>query len=173
MDRLRAVHWDAIAVGIAGVAVALALPMYRCEEGYRFRDYSRFPGGGPTCFVSDVGYRPHSWLPVKVSVAAGGIVVAAAILLWQRRRFVAIGGVIAFTAIVVAWFIPDGFEQTMRDGRPVCCGREISREWLRNGIVIAGVGLGAAFVLIGLWRARTIGSATQASREPPSNVAPT
>jgi hypothetical protein len=48
-----------------------------------------------------------------------------------------------------AWFIEDGYEQTMQYGHPVCCGREISREWLRTGIVVVGSLVGAVLVGIG------------------------
>jgi membrane protease YdiL (CAAX protease family) len=104
-----------------------------------------------------MGYRPTSWLPTKITVAVAGVVVAVAILLWRRRPLVAIGIVIAFVAIAVPWFIEDGYEQTMQNGRPVCCGREISREWLRTGIVVVGSGAGAVVVGIGLVRGRRRG----------------
>lgn len=95
----------------------------------------------------DTGYRPHNRLPIKIAVAIGGAVIAVAILLWPRRRFVAIGLVIVFAAITTAWFIPDGYIQTMRDGHPVCCGEVIDRGWLRTVVVVVGAGLGALVVL--------------------------
>ena len=170
MGQLRPVHWLAIGVAAGAVAVALALPMYRCAPGYRFRDYSGQAGGGPTCLISDVGYRPHNWIPAKISVAVAGVVAAAAILLWRRRRLAAIGLIVVFSALVVAWFVPDGFEQSMRNGRPVCCGREISREWLRTAIAIAGVGIGAALIVVGVSRPRSKPSpaASGASRAAPT-----
>lgn len=102
----------------------------------------------------DTGYRPRSWLPTKVVVAVGGVVAGLAILLWRRRRLIAIGLLIAFAGLVTAWFIPDGFEQTMRNGHPVCCGRQISQGLLRAGVAAAGAGVGVLLVLQGLLRAR-------------------
>lgn len=135
--------------------VALALPMQACRSGERFVDHTGQPGGGPTCMTSyDTGYRPDGWLPIKITVAVGGALVAVAILLWPRRRLVAIGGLIAFAAIATAWFIPDGYVQTMRDGHPVCCGEVIHRGWLRIVVVVAGAGLGVLFVLLGLLHPR-------------------
>jgi len=131
--------------------IALSLPMHVCRSGERFVDNTGQQGGGPTCMTSyDTGYRPHSWLPIKIAVAVGGAVVAVAILLWRRRRLVAIGMLIAFAAIATAWFIPDGYVQTMRDGQPVCCGEVIKRGWLRTLVVVGGAGLGVLFVLLGL-----------------------
>ena len=149
----------AAAVAATGVVAALALPTYTCRDGYQFENQEG-AGGGPTCFVSDVGYRPRSWRPTKVAVAAGGVVFGLAILLWRRRRLVAIGLLIAFAALVTAWFIPDGFEQTMRNGRPVCCGREIGRGSLRAAVATAGAGLGALLAFLGLLRPRRRDSPT-------------
>lgn len=148
-----------MAVAAAGVTIALMLPTYTCRDGYRFENLPE-PGGGPTCLVSDVGYRPRSWVPTKVAVAASGVVAGVAILLWRRRRLVAIGLLVAFAALVTAWFIPDGFEQAMRSGRPVCCGREIGRGPLRAGVAAAGVCLGLSLALRGLLRARRRDSPT-------------
>ena len=102
----------------------------------------------------DTGYRPHGWLPIKITVAVGGAVVALVILLWFRRRLVAIGILMAFAAVATAWFIPDGYAETMRDGHPVCCGEVIHRGWLRTLVVMVGAVLGAMFVLLGLLRRR-------------------
>ena len=102
----------------------------------------------------DTGYRPHGWLPIKITVAVGGAVVAVAILLWHRRRVVAIGMLLAFAAIAAAWFITDEYLETMRDGHPVCCGEVIHRGWLRTVVVVVGAGLGVLFVLLGLLHPR-------------------
>jgi hypothetical protein len=102
----------------------------------------------------DTGYRPHGWLPIRITVAVAGAVLAVAILLWRRRRFVAIGMLLAFAAIATGWFIPDGYVQTMRDGHPVCCGEVINRGWLRTSVVVIGAGLGTLFVLLGLLHPR-------------------
>ena len=101
-----------------------------------------------------MGYQPTSWLPTKITVAVAGIVIAVAILLWRRWPLVSIGIVIAFVALAAPWFIEDGYEQTMRNARPVCCGREISREWLRTGIVVVGSVVGAVLAGIGFVRGR-------------------
>jgi hypothetical protein len=97
---------------------------------------------------SDTGYRPHSWLPFKITAGAGSAVVAVAILLWPRRRLAAMGVLIASAAIATAWFIPDGYVQTMRDGHPVCCGEVIDRGLLRTAVVVLGSGLGMFAVLL-------------------------
>jgi hypothetical protein len=155
MGPLRQVHWVAGVIAVGGIVVALALPMNACGSGERFVDHTGQPGGGPTCMTSyDTGYRPHSWLPIKITVAVGGAVVAVAILLWPRRRLVAMGVLIAFAAIATAWFIPDGYVQTMREGRPVCCGEVIDRGWLRTVVVVLGSGLAALAVLLGLLHRR-------------------
>lgn len=98
----------------------------------------------------DTGYRPHGWLPFKITAGVGGAVVAVAILLWTRRRLVAMGVLIASAAIATAWFIPNGYVQTMSDGHPVCCGEVIDRGWLRSAVVVIGSGLGALAVMLGL-----------------------
>lgn len=147
------IPWIAAAVAATGVVVAFALPTYTCRDGYRFENL-RGAGGGPSCSFSDVGYRPRSWLPTKVAVAAGSIVAGFAMLLWRRRRLAAVGLLIAFAALVTAWFIPDGFEQTIRDGRPVCCGRAIGRGSLRLAVATVGAGLGGSVALLGFLRRR-------------------
>jgi hypothetical protein len=155
MGALRPIHWVAGVTAVGGIVVALALPMYACGSGERFVDHTGQPGGGPTCMTSyDTGYRPHSWLPIKITTGVGGAVVVVAILLWPKRRLVAMGVLIASTAIATAWFIPDGYVQTMRDGRPVCCGEVIDRGWLRTAVVVIGSGLGAFAVLLGLLHRR-------------------
>lgn len=142
---------------MGGIVVALALPMQACKSGERFVDDTGQPGSGPTCMTSyDTGYRPHGWLPIKITVAVGGAVVAVAILLWRRRRLVAIGMLLAFAAIATGWFIPDGSAETMRDGHPVRCGEVIHRGWLRTVVVVAGAGLGVLFVLLGLLHPRRL-----------------
>lgn len=89
---------------IAGVAVALLLPMYTCSEGYRFLETG--PGGGPTCLVFDMGYRPTSWLPTKLIVAGAGLVAATAILLWAKgQRWIASGLVVAFAGVAALWLV--------------------------------------------------------------------
>ena len=102
----------------------------------------------------DTGYRPHGWLPIKITVGVGGAVVAMTILLWPKRRLVAMGVLVASAAIATAWFIPDGYVQTMRDGHPVCCGDVIDRGWLRTAVVVIGSGLGVFAVLLGLLHRR-------------------
>jgi hypothetical protein len=155
MGALRPAHWLAGAIAAGAIVVAFALPMQACSSGERFVDHTGQPGGGPTCMTSyDTGYRPHGWLPIKITVAVGGAVVALAILLWRRRRLVAIGMLLAFAAIATAWFIPDGYAETMRDGHPVCCGEAIHRGWLRTVVVVIGTGLGVLFVLLGLLHPR-------------------
>ena len=144
----------AVAVAATSLIVALALPMYTCKGGYRF-EIDRGAGGGPTCWVSDVGYRPHSWVPTKIAVAAGGVVAAFVVLLWRRRRMAAIGIAIAFAAMTTAWFIPDGFEQTFRNGHPVCCGHFIDRGALRVFVGVAGTAGALAFVVAGFLRGST------------------
>jgi hypothetical protein len=135
---------------------ALALPMQACRSGESL-EYHGPPPGVPICMTSeDTGYRPHGWLPIKITVAVGGAVAAAAILLWRRRRLVAIGMLLAFAAIATGWFIPDGYAETMRDGHPVCCGEVIHRGWLRTSVVVAGAGLGTLFVLLGLLHPRRL-----------------
>jgi multisubunit Na+/H+ antiporter MnhG subunit len=58
--------------------------------------------------VSDTGYTPDNWVPTKVTVGAAGVVVAVAVVLWsRRRRFLAVGLVVAFTALTTAWFLLD------------------------------------------------------------------
>jgi hypothetical protein len=139
------------AIAAGAIVVAFALPMQACRSGERFVDHTGQPGGGPTCMTSyDTGYRPHGWLPIKITVAVGGAVVAVAILLWRLRRLVAIGMLLAFAAIATGWFIPDGYVETMRDGHLVCCGEVIHRGWLRTTVVVIGTGLGALLVLLGL-----------------------
>ena len=151
----RPAHWVAGAIVAGAIVVAFALPMQACRSGERFVDDTGQPGGGPTCMTSyDTGYRPHGWLPIKITVAVGGAVVALVILLWFRRRLVAIGILMAFAAVATAWFIPDGYVQTMRDGRPVCCGEVIDRGWLRTLVVMVGAVLGGMFVLLGLLHRR-------------------
>ena len=155
MGTLRPAQWVAGAIAAGAIAVALALPMQACRSGERFVDDTGHPGGGPICMTSsDMGYRPHGWLPIKITVAVGGAVVAVAILLWRRRRLVAIGMLLAFAAIATAWFIPDGYAETMRDGHLVCCGEVIHRGWLRTSVVVIGAGLGTLFVLLGLLHPR-------------------
>ena len=139
-------------MAVTAVVVGLALPTYTCPHGYGLDTYRG--ESGPTCSISDVGYRPRSWWPTKIAVAAGGVVAGLAIMLWRRRRLVAIGLIVAFVALAVVWFIPDGYEQTVRDGQPVCCGREIGREWLRTGVVAIGAGVGVSLALLGLLRKR-------------------
>jgi hypothetical protein len=151
MSTLRPIHWVAGVTVVSGVVIALALPMNACRSGERFVDHTGQPGGGPTCMTSyDTGYRPHGWLPIKITAGVGGAVVAVVILLWPKRRLVAIGILIASAAIATAWFIPNGYVQTMRDGHPVCCGEEIDRGWLRTAVFVGGSGIGAFAVLVGL-----------------------
>jgi hypothetical protein len=140
---------SAAAIAVICVLVAIALPMYTCSTGNL-----EFYGGEPVCIVSDLGYRPTTGLPTKITVAIGGAVIALAILLWRRSPLISTGIVIAFAAVAAPWFIDDGYEQTMRNGRPVCCGREISRERLRTGIVVVGSLTGAVLTAIGFVRAR-------------------
>jgi hypothetical protein len=155
------------AIFAGAIVVAFALPMQACGSGERFVDPAGQPGGSPTCMTSyDTGYRPHGPLPIKITVAVGGAVVAVAIFLWRRRWLVAIGMLIAFAAIATAWFIPDGYVQTMRDGHPVCCGDVIHRGWLRTVVVVAGAGLGTMFVLLGLVHPRRLDDRKRPERRP-------
>ena len=96
---------EAAAIAVMGAVVAIALPIYTCRTGSL-----EFYGGGPTCIVSDLGYRPHSWLPTKITVACAGIVTALAVLVWRRRRLAAIGLVVTFTVLATAWFLLYGEE---------------------------------------------------------------
>jgi hypothetical protein len=91
-------------------------------------------------------------MPTKIAIAAGGVVAAFAVLLWRRRRMVAVGVVIAFLAITTAWFIPDGFEQTLRNGHSVCCGHVIDRNPLRMVVAIAGTIAALVLVVTGSFR---------------------
>ena len=80
MSPLRSAPWIAGAIAAGAIVVALALPMQACRSGERFVDDTGQPGGGPTCMTSyDTGYRPHGWLPIKITVVVGGAVVAVAI----------------------------------------------------------------------------------------------
>jgi hypothetical protein len=81
----------AVAIAVMGAVVAIVLPMYTCRTGNL-----EFYGGEPTCIASDLGYRPDSWLPTKITVAVAGLVTALAILVWRRWPQVSIG--IAFAA---------------------------------------------------------------------------
>jgi hypothetical protein len=95
----------AIAAVAFGVGIALLLPMYTCMDPYEFEDIQG-PGAGPTCIVSDMGYRPRSWLPTKIAIAAAGVAAAAFIVLWTRkRRMAATGVVVAFIVVAAMWFI--------------------------------------------------------------------
>ena len=143
----------AAAIAAMGAVTAIALPMFTCTDPYEFEEFPG-PGGGPTCAFTDMGYRPTSWLPTKITVAVAGLIIALAILLWPRWPLVSTGIVIALAAIAAPWFIEDGYQQTMQNGRPVCCGREISREWLRTGIVVVGSLAGTVLAVIGFVRAR-------------------
>jgi hypothetical protein len=99
------------------------------------------------------GNRPRSWLPTKVTIGTAGIVLAIAVVLLARReRLVATGLLVAFVAVAAPWFIEDGYEQTMRNGRPVCCGREIDRDPVRTGIVLVGASIGAPLAAAGVAR---------------------
>ena len=140
---------------VAGVAISLALPMYTCEWG-RIEEIQAV--GDPeieiTCLQSDLGYRPSSWLPTKIAVAAGGGVLAIAILLVARRRVLAACALLVlFVAITSAWFLPNGFEQPIRAGQPVCCGREVDRHDVRVGVV--SLGTVAAIALLATDLSRT------------------
>ncbi len=74
-------------------------------------------------------------------------------VLWKRRRLTAAGLIVAFVGLAVVWFIPNGFEETIRKGRVVCCGHEIDRGWLRTSLAAAGAVGGSAMMLLGLRRA--------------------
>lgn len=89
---------------MAGVLISLALPMYACEEPTEYEEIEG-PGAGPTCIVSDMGYRPRSWLPTKITIAGAGIVAALAVLLRPQRRTAAIGPLIGFAVLAAAWFV--------------------------------------------------------------------
>ncbi len=146
-----------------GIVVALALPTYTCSKGHRFYDLHG-PGGGPICLRSDLGYRPRSWWPTKIVVAAGGVVAGMATLLWRRRRLAAVGLIVVFAGLAVVWFIPDGYEEAMRNGRAVCCGREIDRAWLRTTVAAFGTGAGAGLILLALLRAASHGTHKPSAR---------
>jgi hypothetical protein len=62
----------------------------------------------------------------------------------------ALGVVVAFAAITTAWFIPDGYEQTYRNGHPICCGHEIDRGPLRTLVAVLGTTGAVVLVLGGL-----------------------
>jgi hypothetical protein len=107
---MRRVLVPVVAASVVALAVgsAIALPMYTCMDPYEFEELPG-PGGGPTCSVSDTGYRPRSWLPTKITIAGAGIVSAIAIVLWaRRRRFVAIGLIVAFVGLAALWFVRTG-----------------------------------------------------------------
>jgi hypothetical protein len=89
---------------------------------YEFEQFPG-PGGGPTCAFTDMGYRPNSWLSTKITAAVGGIVSGVAVVHWARRqRLVATGLLVVFLGVAAPWLSEDGYQQTMRNGRPVCCG---------------------------------------------------
>jgi hypothetical protein len=151
----RLITATGIVVLLVAILVACSLPSYTCKSGYQLVDYSHLPGGGPACVNSVTGYWPRSWLPTKLTVLLGGHVVSSVILpLLPRRRLAAIGVLIAFAALAAPWFIQDGFEQTMRDGSPVCCGRVIDREWVRTSIPLVGTTLGVSLIVVDIRRAR-------------------
>lgn len=108
MTRQRLVVPMTAAVLVTGAfVIALVMPMYTCTDPYEFGE-SPGPGGGPTCAFTDMGYRPKSWLPTKITICAAGIVMAVAVILWsRRRRLLAIGFAVAFFAVTTAWFIVD------------------------------------------------------------------
>lgn len=96
-----------VAIPAVALAIAVALPMYTCKGVYEFEEWVG-PGGGPTCAFTDMGYRPDSWLPTKITIGAAGIVTAIAVALWSRgRRALGIGLVIAFGLLASAWFALD------------------------------------------------------------------
>jgi len=124
------------------------LPMYTCEWG-RLEQIQIV--GDPdieiTCIASDLGYRPSSWLPTKISFATGGAVLAVGILLAARKHVLAtLALIVLFAAVTAAWFLPNGLRQPTRAGEPVCCAREIDRHRVRMWVIGAGivVGLGLA-----------------------------
>jgi hypothetical protein len=95
----------AIAVVVLSISVALLLPMYTCEEPYEF-EHIEGPGAGPTCIVSDTGYRPRNWLPTKISIAGAGVVTAVSLVLWSRMRRPEVFGLVAmFIALAVGWYL--------------------------------------------------------------------
>lgn len=107
MRRVLAPVMAASVIALA-VASAIVLPMYTCMDPYEFEERPG-PGGGPTCSVSDTGYRPRSWLPTKVTIVGAGIVSAIAVVLWaRRRRLVAVVLIVAFVAAAALWFVRDG-----------------------------------------------------------------
>jgi hypothetical protein len=149
-NRRVVVAWLAVAVAVTGIVVALALPMHTCAWGH-LEELSGpgIPEGELICIRSDLGYQPSSWLPTKIAVATGGIVAGVALVLASRRHGLAAAAlVVLFAAVTVAWFLPNGFDQPLRGGRPVCCGREVDRHDVRVGLVASGVM--AAVVLLAM-----------------------
>lgn len=87
------------------LAVAFLLPMYTCKEPYEL-EHLEAPGAGPTCIVSDTGYRPRSWLPTKIAIAGAGIVTAVAVVLWSLTRRIEVFGLVAvFVALALGWYL--------------------------------------------------------------------
>jgi hypothetical protein len=152
-----------LVIPLVALVIGIALPMYTCMDPYEFEEI-RGPGAGPLCIVSDMGYRPTSWLQTKITIAAAGVVLGIAVLLIARRQhLVAIGLLIAFAAIAVPWFVPDGWEPRIFEGREVAGGHEINRGALRTGIVVVGVSIGVVLAVVGVARSHR-------SQETPSGV---
>ena len=80
------VPWLAGGVVLAGIGIALILPMYTCAWGDLEEIRTSAQGSELICIQSDLGYRPRSWLPTKIAVAVGGAVLAAATVLAARGR---------------------------------------------------------------------------------------
>jgi hypothetical protein len=73
------------------------------------------PEGEVLCIRSDLGYQPSSWLPTKIAVAAGGGVLAGVMVLaWRHHVFAGLALVVLFTAIMLAWYLPDGYRSPFR-----------------------------------------------------------
>jgi hypothetical protein len=107
MTQRTVVSGVAAVIAIGALATALLLPMYTCMDPYEFEEFPG-PGGDPTCAFTDMGYRPRSWLPTKITIGAAGIVVAVTVVLWtRRRRLLAVSLVVAFIALATGWFVLD------------------------------------------------------------------
>lgn len=99
----------AVVLVLGAFVVSLALPMYSCAEPYEY-EYIEGPGAGPVCIIYDMGYRPRSWLPTKITVAGAGVMAALAVLLWRRRRSAAVGLLVGFAVLAAGWFVLYGEE---------------------------------------------------------------
>ncbi|MGH2591423.1 MAG: hypothetical protein ACRDGW_11595 [Actinomycetota bacterium] len=145
-----------MALVVAGIVVALALPKYTCRAGgLEEIRIDGDPTGEVECSQSDLGYQPRSWLPTKVAVGTGGLVAAGGLALGAQRRWLAASAlVVLFAAGTLGWFLPNGSGQPMRGGQPVCCGRVVDRSAIRASVAVSGFVIAATLVAADVVRHR-------------------